>query len=95
MELEIVNNEAENRFITSVDDLLSEIIYIRTDNNELLITGTHVPKELEGRGIAAAMTKFVLDYARENQLTVKPSCSYTIAYLKKHPEYNDLLDSDI
>ena len=53
MELEIVNNEAENRFEAYVDGLMCDITYIKTDNRELAITGTHVPKELAGKGIAA------------------------------------------
>lgn len=93
MELEIVNNEAENRFETYIDNLLAEVVYIKTDKGQLIITGTHVPKELEGKGIAGALTKFALEYARENKLTVNPICSYTVAYFKKHTEYNDLLES--
>lgn len=93
MELEIINNETESRFETSIDNHLAEVVYTKTDKNQLMITGTHVPKELEGKGIAGAITKFALEYARENNLKVVPICSYTVAYFKKHPEFNDLLES--
>lgn len=91
MELKITNNTSNNRFETYVDGHLAEIVYTLTDENHLLITGTHVPKELEGQGIAGALTQFALDYAREHSWTVTPICSYTVAYFKRHPEYNDLL----
>lgn len=93
MELEIRNNEVDYRFECYVDGLLSEVVYTKINENEVLITGTHVPKELEGRGIAAALTQFALEYAREHKWVVTPICSYTVAYFKRHPEYNDILKS--
>lgn len=49
---------------------------------------TFVPKSLEGQGVAAALVRAALDYARIHQLKVKASCSYVIVYLKRHPEHD-------
>jgi predicted GNAT family acetyltransferase len=32
-----------------------------------------------------------LETARANGWKVVPMCSYAVAYLRRHPEYNDLL----
>ena len=50
-----------------------------------------MPEALSGRGIAGEIVKFGLDHAREKKLTVVPQCSYVAAYIKRHPEYQDLL----
>lgn len=92
MEYNVVHNEEESRFETTVDGLLSVVDYRKRDNL-LLVTHTGVPTPLEGRGIAGAITKALLDYVRENGLKVRPICPYTKAYIKRHPEYDDIIEN--
>ena len=62
------------------------------NNNVMTITYTGVPSELGGRGLAADITKFALDYAQSQGWRVVPQCSYVAAYIKKHPHYAPLLN---
>jgi uncharacterized protein len=55
------------------------------------LTHTEVPPALEGRGIAAQLVQAALEHARAQGLRVKPACSYVRVYLKRHPEYGDLV----
>lgn len=91
MEYQIEHNEAASRFEVRIEGKLSLVDYIKQEN-VLVVTHTGVPAELEGRGIAAALTKALLEYARGNNLKVKPVCPYTKAYIQKHSEYSDLED---
>ncbi len=93
MEYRIEHNEAASRFEVQVEGKLSLVDYIKQEN-VLVVTHTGVPAELEGRGIAAALTKALLEYARENDLKVKPICPYTKAYIQKHSEYKDLVSEE-
>ena len=61
------------------------------NNRVMTVTHTGVPKALGGRGLAAEITKFALDYAQSQGWQVIPQCSYVAAYMKKHPEYTPLL----
>lgn len=63
----------------------------RRDGPVLLLTHTEVPLALEGRGIAAALVRAALDWARAEGLRVRPLCSYVGAYMRRHPETQDLL----
>lgn len=90
MEYQIEHNEAASRFEVQIDGKLSLVDYIKQEN-VLVVTHTGVPTELEGRGIAAALTKALLEYVRKNNLKVKPVCPYTKAYIQKHADYNDLV----
>lgn len=90
MEYKVIHNEAKSRFETEVEGKTALVDYRRRDN-VYIVTHTEVPAELEGRGIAAALTKALLEYVRENELKVRPVCSYTKAYLQKHTEYNDII----
>ncbi|NSL86485.1 GNAT family N-acetyltransferase [Chitinophaga solisilvae] len=91
MELTIEQNQAQHRFETTVDGHTAFIVYARFPGGIAYIH-TEVPPELEGKGIASQMAKYVLDYARTNNLKVRPLCPYVNAYMKRHPEYNDLLE---
>lgn len=55
------------------------------------INSTVVDPSMRGKGVAGILTKYVLDYAREENIKVKPFCSYTVAYFDKHHEYCDIL----
>ncbi len=52
---------------------------------------TEVPTQLRGSGIGSELVKGALDYARENHLKVDVVCPFVAAYLKRHPEYSDLV----
>jgi predicted GNAT family acetyltransferase len=52
---------------------------------------TEVPAALAGHGIAAALAKFALDNARERGMDVVPKCAYVAAWIKRHPDYADLV----
>ncbi len=51
------------------------------------IRHTVVPEAIGGRGIASALVKAVYDYARVKQLKPIATCSYAMAWLQRHPEY--------
>ena len=92
----ITRNEAHSRLETVVDGHLCVIDY-RLDGRVLTLPSVRVPAAVEGRGIAAALTRAALDWARADSLRVVPVCPYVITWLKRHPEYQDVLraaDSD-
>lgn len=91
MKEEIVHNKEKMRFETMIDGLLSEVNYRINDENNLIIVHTGVPNELRGKGIAADLTKAMLEYAKENSLKIIPLCPYTQTYLERNPQYSNLI----
>lgn len=87
--LTIVHRPEIGRFETHVEGLQCEADY-RLDGNIMRMTHTGVPHALEGRGIAAALVKTALTWAREQGHQVDPICSYVAVYLRRHPEWADL-----
>jgi hypothetical protein len=90
MKYDIRNNQSRQRFETLVDDLLCVIDYELHDTN-LSLTHVLVPKPLEGRGIAGELTRAALDWARTENYRVIPVCPYVQAWLRRRPDYQDLL----
>ncbi|MBL0948363.1 GNAT family N-acetyltransferase [Brevundimonas sp.] len=74
-------------------DLKGETAFIGYSRagNQLILNTTQVPPPLEGRGIAARLTAHVLEEARREGLKIVPLCSYSAAYIRRHPDQADLL----
>lgn len=87
------NNEEAGRFEVEVDGGLAVSNY-KISGNTIYFTHTEVPEAAEGRGIGNTLARVALDYARANRLRVVPRCKFIAAFIKRHPEYQDLVDAD-
>jgi predicted GNAT family acetyltransferase len=86
MNLPITHNTAAHCFEVTVDGHRCVIDYV-LHKQVMTVMHTGVPEELGGRGIAAALTQHMLEAARAAGWKVIPACTYTAAYLRKHPEF--------
>lgn len=57
----------------------------------LRLLHTEVPDQLQGQGIASELAKSALDWAREHGVRVDVICPFVDSYIKRHPEYADLV----
>ena len=65
--------------------------YDVTADGVMIFTHTEVPPQLGGRGIAGALVRYALDDVRARGLKAMPACSYVVDYVRRNPEYEDLL----
>jgi uncharacterized protein len=86
----IRDNTKAHRFEMDLDGAIAYSNY-RREGNVLTILHTEVPEALNGRGIGSALARGILDLARAQGLKVVALCPFVASYLKKHPEYSDLL----
>ena len=89
-EIEIVHDVQAQRFVAVVDGRECECAYLLADGVARLVH-TEVPRALEGRGIAAALVRQALEWARAEGLKVRPVCGYVASYMRRHPQTQDLL----
>ncbi len=89
-DIEVVNNAEEKRFEVKLEQGIAKLQYMH-HGNDIYYTHTEVPPQYEGQGIAGAMAKTALEFARDNGLTVYPTCPYVSAYIRRHPEYQSLV----
>ena len=87
--LEIIHNEAEDRFETWIDGELSKLDYMQ-DGNNIVMTHVGVHPEHRGRGVAGKLTQVALEYAKEKSFRVIPMCPYIAAYIRRNPQYEEL-----
>jgi len=87
----VTHNVDASRFEIAVDGRVAECAY-RRQGDLLVLHHTEVPPALRGQGLAARLVQAALAFAREQQLRVRPGCSYVATYMRRHPETQDLLE---
>ena len=86
---DIHHDTRAQQFSTEADGHRAYVEY-ESAAGRIVITHTIVPKDIGGRGIAAALVRAALEYARDHGLQVTPQCSYADVWMQRHPEFDAL-----
>ncbi|WP_337188225.1 GNAT family N-acetyltransferase [Phenylobacterium sp.] len=89
-DIEVTNNEAESRFEVTLGGETAFAEYRLVDHG-IILPHTVVPTAFEGRGIASKLAVAAFTYARENDRKVIPTCPFMAGWVKKHPEWRDIV----
>lgn len=88
----IRHDEINKEFIVIIENQVAALKYRVLPGREVLeYYSTFVPPALRGREIGRKLVKFALDYAKEKQLQVIPSCPFVRYFIDEHPDYNTLI----
>jgi uncharacterized protein len=90
-EYHVTNNKTNLQFEIEAQGDIASLAY-RWYKGDLALMHTHVPNILEGKGAGSSLAKYALEYARANKIKVMVYCPFVSSYLKKHPEYMDVVD---
>lgn len=88
----ITNNSAESRYEARVGDVVAGFAEYRLRPGTITFTHTEIADEFEGKGIGSLLAAGALDSARAAGLLVRPLCPFIAAYIRRHPEYLDIVD---
>ena len=61
----------------------------------LVFTHTEVADALEGQGLGSKLARGALDDVRRRGQRITPRCPFIAAYIRRHPEYADLVDMPV
>jgi len=91
--LTVVHKPERNRYeLHDNDRTIGYSIYGRRPNHQFVFTHTEVDTDYAGQGLGAHLTRFALDDVRASGGRIVPMCPYVTAYLRKHHEYDDIVD---
>jgi uncharacterized protein len=79
-----------SRFEMDVEGGVAFLDY-RREGKVLHLIYPEVPPSMRGRGVGDRLIRAVLDRARAEDARVIPICPYVKLFLRRHPEYQDLL----
>jgi hypothetical protein len=75
------------------DDIVGEILY-RLTPDAVVLVHTEVSPALEHKGLGARLVAGALDDIRARRLNVVPMCPFVRSYIRRHPDYGDLVVRD-
>lgn len=88
----LVNNKVYGRYEFDLGDDMAVIDYQLIDGGRVAVfTHTGVPPAYEGQGIASELTHAALSDCRAAGKKVIPACSFAALYVKRHPEWEDIV----
>jgi predicted GNAT family acetyltransferase len=85
------DNAARGRFELTEHGLTAYASY-RRSGDVLAIPYVEAPMALRGTGAAGRLMTEVARHARAHQLKVAPVCSYAVAWFRRNPAFNDVLE---
>lgn len=87
----VVDNPGASRFDAFVGDELAGFAEYRLRPGRIVFTHTEVDDAFEGHGVGSALVRQMLDQLRERtDVTVATSCPFVRAWLRRHPDYQEL-----
>ncbi len=90
----LTDNSEAKQFELMVDGQKARIEYILM-GNKIFFTHTEVPAAFEGKGIGSKIVKLALENIEARNLKLVPLCPFTAAYIKRHPEWERVLATDV
>jgi hypothetical protein len=91
VEATVADNPAKHRFEISVGDTVAGFAAYRLEPGRVVFTHTEVDPAFEGQGLGSKLAAGALDSVREKGLAIVPLCPFIAAYVRRHPEYQDLV----
>jgi predicted GNAT family acetyltransferase len=89
----VTDNAAQQQFEVHQDGEVAILVY-RFYKNDIAFMHTEVPPQLENHGIASALAKHAFEWAKEHNKKVMVYCPFVASFLKRHPEYNEQVDTN-
>jgi uncharacterized protein len=90
-EIVVQDNPDEQRYELLVEGSLLGALQYRRRPDAVALIHTEVSPSLEGRGLGARLVAWALDDIRARGLKVVPICPFVRAFIRRHPDYADLV----
>ena len=89
--MDVRDNPEAHRYEATIDGVLAGVAEYEPAEGRLVFVHTEVRPEFEGQGVASRLASTALDDVRARGLRATPKCPYIAAYIRRHPEYADLV----
>ena len=87
------DNKGDHRYELLVDgELVGELVY-RARSDVVTLIHTEIAAGFEGHGLGEQLVAGALHDIRAQGLHIVPLCPFVVAYLRRHPEDADLVQS--
>lgn len=93
-DITLADNPGKHRFELHLGGQLAAFAEYNLLKEAVLFTHTEVLPEFEGKGLGSKLARFALDDVRARRLHAIPQCQFIAGYIRKRPEYLDLVSEE-
>lgn len=93
-DVRVVDNPEQRRYELWRGGTLAGLLAYRLEPGAVVLVHTDVDPAFEGRGLGGRLVRGALDDVRARGLALVPVCPFVGAYIRRHPEYADLVADD-
>lgn len=93
-DVSVRNNPDAGRYEITLDGNPAGFAEYRLKDTRVIFTHTEVDSAFEGHGLGSILAREALDDVRKRGLQAAPLCPFIVAYIRRHPEYQDLVPAD-
>jgi predicted GNAT family acetyltransferase len=93
MELTVTDRPDAGRYEVRAGDRVLGLAAYQRRGEQVVFTHTEVDPDAEGSGIGSTLVRGALDDVRARELRAVPLCPFVRAWIDRHPDYADLVDS--
>jgi uncharacterized protein len=90
----VTDDREQSRYELRVAGELAGSLVYKLRGQAISLIHTEVEPAFQGEGLATHLARFSLDDARQRGLAVLPFCPYVNSWIRKHPEYAELVPED-
>jgi predicted GNAT family acetyltransferase len=90
-EIHVNDNPAQSRYEIRVGEALAGFLDYRVRGDVVSMLHTEIDPEVQTKGLGTRLVADALADTQARGRTVKPYCPFVAAYIREHPQYEDLV----
>src|SRR5215218_8049077 len=94
-EFTVRDNPGARRFELHAGDEVVGWVDYRPAGASLIFAHTEIAPGHEREGLGSVLVRRALEDLRDRGTTVIPTCPFTAAFIRRHPEYADVVDPSL
>ena len=91
MDIAVTHDLQRRRVVARAGESESHLVYRPRGEETVEFLTTYVEPVVRGRGVGEKLVREALEWAKDEGLTVIPTCWFVDTVVRRHPEYEPLL----
>ncbi|HEX9864802.1 MAG TPA: GNAT family N-acetyltransferase [Acidimicrobiia bacterium] len=93
--MELRHEPDNHRYVAEIDGEIVGVAVYHLRNERHIFVHTEVDPAHKRAGVGSALARYALDDVKTNGGTVVPVCPFIASWIRRHPEYDTLVDHEL